>query len=107
LYARIDERVDEMLACGFLDEVRGLLSQGFSSDLHSLSAIGYRELIDCLTGKTTFAEAVVLIKRRTHEYVRRQANWFKPGDPDIHWFLTSPSVDKEIETIIRAWINSL
>lgn len=107
LYARIDERVDEMLACGFLDEVRRLLSLGYSTDLHSLSAIGYRELIDYLKGKTTFAEAVVLIKRRTHEYVRRQANWFKPGDPDIHWFLASPSVDKEIEALIRAWIKSL
>jgi tRNA dimethylallyltransferase len=107
LYARIDERVDEMLDCGFLDEVRRLLSQGYSTDLPSLSAIGYHELIDYLKGKTMFAEAVVLIKRRTHEYVRRQANWFKPGDPDIHWFLASPSVDKEIESLIRDWIKSL
>lgn len=107
LYSRIDERVDEMLAYGFLDEVRRLLSQGYSTDLPSLSAIGYRELIDYLKGKTTFAEAVVLIKRHTHEYVRRQANWFKPDDPAIHWYLASPSSDKEIETLIRDWIKTL
>ena len=83
-----------MLACGFLDEVRRLLSQGYSPDLPSLSAIGYRELIDYLNGKTTLTEAIVLIKRRTHEYVRRQANWFKPSDPEIHWFLADPAVDK-------------
>jgi tRNA dimethylallyltransferase len=90
-----------------LDEVRHLLTLGYSPDLPSLSAIGYRELIDYLNGKTTLSEAVVLIKRRTHEYVRRQANWFKTGDPEIHWFPAGPNVKNEIETLLRDWIKSL
>ena len=107
LYARIDERVDEMMACGFLDEVRSLLSQGYSPDLPSLSAIGYREVINYLNGKTSLIEAVELIKRRTHEYVRRQANWFKPNDPAIQWFLANPEVELQMEAFIRDWIVSL
>jgi tRNA dimethylallyltransferase len=107
LYTRIDERIDKMLACGFLNEVRHLVSLGYSPDLPSLSAIGYRELIDYLFGRATLAEAVVLIKRRTHRYVRRQANWFKPGDPDIHWFEVRPTVENEIEILIRHWMDSL
>jgi tRNA dimethylallyltransferase len=86
LYARIDERIEQMIADGLLDEVKSLLDAGYDPALPALSAIGYKEMVDVLQGRLTLNEAVVIMKRRTREYVRRQANWFKPDDPNIHWF---------------------
>lgn len=86
LYERIDARVDSMLAAGFVSEVESLLTMGYSPDLPTFSAIGYQEIIDYLYGKTTLVEAVTLIRRRTRQLARRQANWFKEDDPDIYWF---------------------
>ncbi len=102
LYARIDARIDAMLAAGFQDEVSGLLSRGYSPDLPSLSAIGYREMIACLRGKMTLEAAVIEMKRLTRQFVRRQANWFKPTDPDIHWVTVSPTTVDEVEALVRS-----
>jgi tRNA dimethylallyltransferase len=85
LYDRIDRRVDRMIENGLIDEVIGLLNAGYSPKLPALSAIGYREIIDYLYGRLTREEAVRLIKRQTRQFVRRQSNWFKENDPDIHW----------------------
>jgi tRNA dimethylallyltransferase len=104
LYARVDARIDAMLSNGFVDEVRELLSQGYSPDLPTLSAIGYREIVAHLEGKTSFPEAVKLIKRHTRQFVRRQANWFKEDDPSIHWFRVEPRTVGEIEQLIRSWL---
>jgi tRNA dimethylallyltransferase len=102
LYARIDARIDAMLAAGFQDEVNGLISRGYSPDLPSLSAIGYREMIAYLSGKMTLEVAIVEMKRLTRQFVRRQANWFKPTDLDIHWFTVGPTTVDEVETLIRS-----
>jgi tRNA dimethylallyltransferase len=102
LYARIDARIDAMLAAGFQDEVSGLLSRGFSPDLPPLSAIGYREMIAYLHGKMTLEAAVIEMKRLTRQFVRRQANWFKAADPDIHWFTVGPTTVDDVEALIRS-----
>ena len=86
LYVRIDARIEAMVAAGLVDETQQLLAKGFSAKLPGLSAIGYREMIDVLEGRISLEEAIVLMKRKTREYVRRQANWFKLNDPNIHWF---------------------
>ena len=85
LYKRIDMRVDLMIQNGLVEETAGLLAKGYSEDLPSMSAIGYKEVCDYLNKKISLDEAAQLIKFRTHNYVRRQANWFKPADPAIHW----------------------
>jgi len=86
LYQRIDDRIDLMIERGFIEEVRALRDMGFSSNLPSMSAIGYREITDYLEGKQSLDEAIVIMKRNSREYVRRQANWFKANDPSIKWF---------------------
>jgi tRNA dimethylallyltransferase len=109
LYKRIDERIEQMVLEGLVDEVLGLLEKGYSAELPSLSAIGYREIAAHLSGEISLDEAIVLIKRFTREYVRRQANWFKTTDPDIHWFEVGPNTVDEIENLVRlnqAWIIS-
>lgn len=86
LYKRIDERIDEMIQNGFIEEVQKLINAEFNINTPAMSAIGYREIIYYLRGKCSLDEAIVLMKRNTRQYVRRQANWFKEDDPSIKWF---------------------
>jgi tRNA dimethylallyltransferase len=103
LYVRIDVRIEAMFAVGWVDEVRGLLAKGYSPALPSFSAIGYPQVIDYLRGKSTYAEAGMLIKRLTRQFVRRQANWFKENDPQIHWFTAGEGTAEAMEGLSRAW----
>ncbi len=106
LYVRIDTRIEAMIEAGLVEEVRSLLNQGFAPDLPTLSAIGYREIIAYLQGRLTLSEAVTQIKRATRIFVRRQTNWFKTNDPNIHWFLVKADTVKEIEGLINKWMVS-
>ena len=104
LYARIDSRIDMMLTAGFVSEVETLLSKGYAPNLPTFSAIGYQEIIDHLLGNTSLEEAVTIIKRRTRQFVRRQANWFKEDDPKIQWFQSEISLS-EIETFLNGKLD--
>ena len=86
LYHRVDERIEAMFEAGLLDEVQKLLDQGYSPELPPMSAIGYRECVRVVDGELTVEQAKVEMRRLTRIFVRRQANWFKEDDPDIHWF---------------------
>jgi tRNA dimethylallyltransferase len=104
LYARIDARVDEMVRSGLVEEVRDLLRQGYCANLPSMSAIGYREIIYYLQGKATMAEAVSLMKRLTHRYVRQQGNWFREEDETIYWFEAGDVTTAQVGDLIRQWM---
>ncbi len=86
LYQRVDERIEAMFAAGFVEEVKGLLENGYSPELPTMSAIGYRECIRVIQGQLSIEQAKVEMRRATRMFVRRQANWFKEDDPNIHWF---------------------
>ena len=102
LYKRIDERIEAMFAAGFVDEVKSLLDKGYSPELPTLSAIGYRECIRVVNGQLSVEQAKVEIKRATRIFVRRQANWFKEDDPNIHWFEAgNENTVHLIEAVIR------
>ena len=107
LYERIDARIEAMFASGLVEEVQALLKQGYDPELPTLSAIGYREVVDYLQGEITLPEAVKIMKRRTRQLVRRQANWFKPDDPRIHWYTLREGANDEVidqmEAAIRDW----
>ncbi len=107
LYERIDLRIEQMFEVGFLQEVEGLLKQGYDPDLPSLSAIGYREAIAFLQGKISLEEAKMLMKRITRQFVRRQSNWFKESDETIHWFDMQINPEQAILDLINSdngWI---
>ena len=74
LYLRIDQRVDEMMKAGLLEEVKSLLPY---RDTNVLKTVGYRELFDYLDGKTDLQEAVHLIKQHTRNYAKRQLTWLR------------------------------
>jgi tRNA dimethylallyltransferase len=106
LYQRIDARIEAMLAAGLVDEVRALISRGYTATLPSMSAIGYSEIGAYLQGQMSLEDAVSLMKRRTRIFVRRQANWFKEKDPDITWFEIHSQTIREMKTLINKWISA-
>lgn len=77
LYDRINRRVDIMVGQGLLKEVIKLLEMGYTKDMVSMKAIGYKEMISFLEGEYTFDEAVEIIKRDSRRYAKRQITWFK------------------------------
>jgi len=86
LYARIDARVDSMMANGLVDEMRALMAKGYDWNLPALSAIGYKQVGMYLRGECDLDEATRLIKHDTRRFVRQQYNWFRLNDPKIKWW---------------------
>lgn len=84
LYKRIEERVDAMMASGLVEEVERLLAEGNSRTAISMQGLGYKEIVSYLFGETTLAEAVLLLKRNTRRFAKRQLSWFRHMK-DIEW----------------------
>jgi tRNA dimethylallyltransferase len=84
LYQKIELRVELMLEAGWLDEVEGLLRR-YPPTLKPLQALGYRHLINYLTGRWGWEEALTLLTRDTRRYAKRQLTWFG-SDPEVRWF---------------------
>jgi tRNA dimethylallyltransferase len=84
LYARINERVDAMIAAGFLEEVKSLLARGYSANLKSMQSIGYRHMVDFIQGRSSWDACVRTLKRDHRRYAKRQLTWFG-ADPQIIW----------------------
>ena len=82
LYDRINQRVDQMMADGLLEEARSLYPL---RHLNALNTVGYKELFDYLEGRWPLEEAVERIKGNTRRYARKQLTWYKK-DPQIRWF---------------------
>lgn len=101
LYARIDARYDQMVAAGWIDEVRWLLDRGYRRDLPSMSSLGYRELAAHVAGELSLDEALARAKLSCHRYARSQYNWFKPADPRIHWLDARGAVADDITNALE------
>ncbi|QJW88835.1 tRNA (adenosine(37)-N6)-dimethylallyltransferase MiaA [Spirosoma taeanense] len=82
LYARIDSRMDAMLAGGLVEEVRSLLPY---RQLSALQTVGYQEVFPYLDGAYGYDEMVRLLKRNSRRYAKRQLTWFH-NQGDYHWF---------------------
>lgn len=105
LYSRIDARIENMFSSGLVEEVRGLLDLGYSGGLPSMSAIGYKETIQYIQGEILLEEVKALMKQKTRQFVRRQANWFKFDDPNIEWYPMTPYPESMIRKSIMEWHN--
>jgi tRNA dimethylallyltransferase len=103
LYARIDARVDKMMADGLVDEVKSLVVLGYGWELPSMSGLGYRQIGEYLRGGASLDEAVANIKRATRDFVRRQYAWFRLKDERIRWFegANIGEVEEFIEAVKR------
>lgn len=84
LYKRIEQRVDRMIQEGLVEEVRGLLNKGLSTELSSMRGLGYKEIIKYLEGEMPLDQAVDILKRNTRRFAKRQMTWFR-RDNRIKW----------------------
>ncbi len=98
LYQRIEERVDEMLEKGLLNEVKRLKEMGYQRDLVSMQGLGYKELLSHLAGECTLDEAIYLIKRNTRRFAKRQLTWFR-RERNIIW-LEKDTINNNLREIL-------
>jgi tRNA dimethylallyltransferase len=101
LYQRIEERVDRMVEAGLIEEVKGLLDQGYPRNCVAMQSFGYKELIDYLDRNRTLHEAITLLKQNTRRFAKRQLTWFR-NDPRIEWLDTSQfsSIDGIVDNLL-------
>ncbi|MCI5689415.1 MAG: tRNA (adenosine(37)-N6)-dimethylallyltransferase MiaA [Clostridiales bacterium] len=99
LYARIDQRVDQMMARGLAGEVRALLAAGVPRSSTAMQAIGYKELADALDRGATLDQAAQEIKLRSRQYAKRQLSWFR-RDPEAKWLLLEK--EQNFSSVIQA-----
>ena len=95
LYARINERVKQMIADGLLDEAKRVYPQ---RRLTSLQTVGYKELFAYFDGEYDLNRAIELIQQNTRHYAKRQMTWFR-RDEEIHWLNAKDEYEKNINYI--------
>ena len=95
LYARIDERVKQMIANGMVEEARRVYPQ---RALNSLQTVGYKELFAYFDGDYDLHRAIELIQQNTRHYAKRQMTWFR-RDKEIHWLNADEAIETNIENI--------
>ena len=92
LYNNIDNRVNDMIDDGLVDEIRRILEMGYPKTMNSLNTVGYKEIISCLDDEITLVRAIELIKRNTRRYAKRQMTWFRKDDR-INWLKVNSKED--------------
>ena len=107
LYARIDTRVDRMIAEGLVEEIRRLLEAGYGWGLSAMHSLGYAQFRGYLQGTMTLEEAARAVKRETRRFVRQQYTWFRLDDAAIRWFDLDSIPFEEILTFVRCWLDTL
>lgn len=95
LYARIDERVEQMMAAGLLEEAKAVYPK---RALNSLQTVGYKELFAYLDGQYDLERAVELIQQNSRHYAKRQLTWFR-RDKEIHWLNANDDYEKNSNSI--------
>ena len=99
LYNRINQRVDQMMADGLLEEAYSMTPY---RNVNALNTVGYKELFNYFDGVWPLDEAVARIKGNTRRYARKQLTWFK-RDTQMRWF--HPDDRQDIMTYIEEFKN--
>ena len=102
LYDRINRRVSRLIKDGLVQEVTGLLENGYSRDLPSMKGIGYKEVLGFLDGEYDLFDAKELIMKNTRHYAKRQITWLKRYD-FVNWIEISrgETVGEIVDRIIE------
>ena len=105
LYDRINRRVDILVEQGLFDEVEKLRDMGLTAENISMKGIGYKEILDCLSGKYSRDEAIDTIKKNTRHYAKKQLTWFRRYDK-MNWYNISEfDNDDNAAGVIAAWVR--
>ena len=106
LYQKIDDRVDQMMKQGFLQEVEKLAGMGYRLGQGPLASPGYRELGQYQEGELSLEEAVQRTKYQTHRLARGQYTWFKLADPRICWLNSlDPDLDEQAAQLVEEYLR--
>ncbi len=103
LYARVNRRVEDQIADGLVDEVRGLLAAGVPPTVPAMQGLGYKEIVPYLSGDSSLEAATTLLQRNTRHYARRQESWFR-RDPRIQWVDVGHAGAAAVAETIRAML---
>jgi len=105
LYARINERVDDMVSGGLIEELEKVLSMGYPRNAPGLDTVGYKEWFPWLDGESSFEECLERIKTNTRRYAKRQMTWFR-AQPDIQWVYPAAGESSGILERVERWLES-
>lgn len=105
LYRRIDQRVNDMVGAGLVEEVAKLREMGYHEHLPALSGIGYRQFFQFLRGEFSLAVAEQRTKSETHRYLRQQYNWFRLQDKRIRWFNIRERPETAIKELVARFLE--
>ena len=107
LHERVERRVSQMLEAGWVDEVLALVQSGVKREMSSMSAIGYRQIIDYLNDEKSWETTLEEILIGNNRLIGAQHNWFKPHDERINWIDVAESnyVENAIG-MVEAWLRS-
>ena len=103
LYKRIDDRIDEMLDEGLLEEVQKLKDMGYHRGMVSMQGLGYKEILAYLDGEYPLEEAVRILKRDTRHFAKRQLTWFR-REKDTIW-MNKDEFDYNEELILEKMLE--
>ena len=104
LYPRVDRRVDQMIAAGFVTEVERLLDMGYDRHLPSMTGLGYLQIAEHLLDGGSLDEAIQRTKFSTHEFIRRQDVWFRGHDNGILWHNVEDIRIAELAKTLHHWL---
>lgn len=89
LYERIEQRIDQMLADGLVEEVERLKEEGCHREMVSMKGLGYKEILAYLEGECSLEEAVTILKRDTRHFAKRQLTWWR-GEEEAIFLIKEP-----------------
>jgi tRNA dimethylallyltransferase len=105
LYARIGQRVAQMIQDGLIHETQRLLAAGYAPTLPAMTSLGYKEIGQYLAGNLILAEAVERIEIETHRFVRHQYSWFRRME-GIHWINGDQPHAQEVLGMVAQFVDS-
>lgn len=105
LYERIDQRVDQMIRNGLVQEVQTLKERGCTKQMVSMQGLGYKEIFSYLEGDCSLEEAVYIIKRDTRHFAKRQLTWFK-RERDVIW-VHKDELNYDDEKLLQSLLESI
>ncbi len=101
LYERIEKRIDNMIERGLLKEVEMLLKKGYTQQLVSMQAIGYKEIIPYIHNEISLEQAIYHLKKNTRHFAKRQLTWFKRQTDGLWVDMTEQNLQKATDEIIN------
>ena len=102
LARRIQQRCQQMIRAGLVDEVRRVWDMGFGAQLPVFRTIGYAQIVDLLHGRSSPEEAVAHMATATRRLAKRQLTWLR-AEPEVQWY--APAQERDIERVMQEFFE--